>query len=100
MNKQFVNLKSNLTLLTSKCNNFFGCTFPSKLVKYIKFPAFLSICLPPGFLPVLGPLERYMIPTLDAALLCSCRAGADLGRMSDAFEELLNEAFAIAFIVS
>ena len=38
-----------------------------------------SIHPPPGLLPVLGPLERYMIPTLDAALLCSSRAGADLG---------------------
>ena len=32
---------------------------------------------------MLGPLERYMTPTLDAALLSSSRAGADLGRMSD-----------------
>ena len=32
---------------------------------------------------MLGPLERYMTPTLDAALLISFRAGADLGRMSD-----------------
>ena len=35
---------------------------------------------PPGLLHVLGPLERYMIPTLDSALLISYRAGADLGR--------------------
>ena len=35
---------------------------------------------PPGLLPVLGPLERYMTPTLDAALLCSFRAGSDPGR--------------------
>ena len=32
---------------------------------------------------MLGPLERYMTPTLDAALLSSSRAGADLGRTSD-----------------
>ena len=38
---------------------------------------------PPGLLPVLGPLERYMTPRLDAALLSSSRAGADLGRKSD-----------------
>ena len=32
-------------------------------------------------LPVLGPLEQYMTPTLDSALLISSRAGADLGRL-------------------
>ena len=32
---------------------------------------------------VLGPLERYMKPTLDAALLISSRAVADLGGTSD-----------------
>ena len=35
---------------------------------------------------MLGPLERYVTPTLDAALLISSRAGADLGRMSDRLE--------------
>ena len=30
---------------------------------------FLSICRPLGLFPVLGPLERYMKPTLDPALL-------------------------------
>ena len=44
---------------------------------------FFSIRSPPGLLPVLGPLERYMTPTLDSALLCSSKAGADLGRASD-----------------
>ena len=29
------------------------------------------------------------MPTLDPALLCSSRAGADLGRTSDRFEELI-----------
>ena len=38
---------------------------------------FISI-RPSGLLPVLGPLERYMTPTLDAALLSSARAGADI----------------------
>ena len=42
-----------------------------------------SICPPLGLLLVLGPLERYMTPTLDAALLCRSRAGSDLGRTSD-----------------
>ena len=32
---------------------------------------------------MLGPLEQYMTPTLDAALLISSWAGADLGRTSD-----------------
>ena len=46
-----------------------------------------------GLLHVLGPLTRYMTPTLDAALLMcgspergratSSRAGADLGQSSD-----------------
>ena len=44
-------------------------------------------CIRPlGLLPVLGPLERYMTPTLDSALLISSRAGADLGRTSDRLE--------------
>ena len=46
---------------------------------------FLSICPPPGFIPVLGLLERYMMPTLDSALLYSSRAGADPGRLIDKF---------------
>ena len=32
-----------------------------------------------GLLTVLGPLEVVQIPSLDSALLCSSRAGADLG---------------------
>ena len=35
-----------------------------------------------GLLPVLGPLEVVQTPTLDSALLCSSRAGADLGQTS------------------
>ena len=35
-----------------------------------------------GLLPVLGPLEVVQMPTLDSALLCSSRAGADLSRTS------------------
>ena len=38
---------------------------------------------------MLGPLERYMIPTLDSALLISSRADADLGRKSDRLESFL-----------
>ena len=30
---------------------------------------FFGICLPQGLLPVLGPCERYLTPTLDVALL-------------------------------
>ena len=40
---------------------------------------FHSIRPPSGLLPVLGLLERYMTPTLDAALLYSSRVGSDLG---------------------
>ena len=40
------------------------------------FVFLFCIRLPPELLPVLGP------PTLDAALLCSSRAGSDLGRVS------------------
>ena len=41
-------------------------------------PVFFSFRPPPGLLPVLGPLERYVTPTLDAALLITSRAGADV----------------------
>ena len=51
-------------------------------------PSFFSIHPPPELLPVLGPLEWYMSPTLDAALLNSSRAGSDLSQMLDRFEEL------------
>ena len=37
---------------------------------------------------MLGLLEEYMTPTLDVALFCSSRAGADLGCKLDRFEEL------------
>ena len=47
------------------------------------FFAFFGICPPPGVLPVFGPCERYMTPTLDAALLISSRAGTDPGLSSD-----------------
>ena len=50
-----------------------------------KIYIFFSIIIhpSPGLLPTLGPLERYMTHTLDAALLSSSRAGADLGRTLD-----------------
>ena len=38
-------------------------------VSLIFFYYFFSIPPPPGLLLVLGPLTRYMTPTLDAALL-------------------------------
>ena len=51
-------------------------------------PIFFIIRPPLKLLPVLGPLERYVTSTLEAALLCSSMAGSDLGHMSDWFEEL------------
>ena len=48
---------------------------------------FFCIRPPPEWLPVLGPLEHYMTPTLDAALLCGSRAGSDLGRKSDVMDK-------------
>ena len=43
---------------------------------------FIIIIRPhPELLPVLGPMERWR-DALDAALLCSSRAGSDLGRVS------------------
>ena len=48
-------------------------------LKIISLKRFFCIRPPLGLLPVLGPLERYVTPTLDAALLVSSRAGADLG---------------------
>ena len=49
---------------------------------------FFTFCPPPGLLLMLGPLERYMTPTLDTAMLYSSRVGSDLGHTSDWFEEL------------
>ena len=49
---------------------------------------FFCIHPPPELLPVLGLLEQYMLPTIDATLLCSSRAGSDLGHDSDRFEEI------------
>ena len=43
---------------------------------------FLIIRLPPEFLPASGPTERWCASTLGAALLCSSRAGSDLGLVS------------------
>ena len=43
---------------------FFPLPGPSSLTLI-----FFSIRPPPGLLPVLGPLEQYLMPTLDAALL-------------------------------
>ena len=49
---------------------------------------FFCIHPPPELLPVSRLLEQYMMPTLDAALLYSSRAGSDQGRTLDRFEEL------------
>ena len=54
------------------------------------FRQFFFIPPPPELLPVLGPLEWYVTPTLIAALLCSSRTGSDLGRMSDGLRSFVN----------
>ena len=59
----------------------------------MSYKFFFSIRPPPGLLPVSGLLEQYMTPTLDSALLCSSRAGSDLGRVSG----LVCEALSIGF---
>ena len=51
---------------------------------------FFIICLSPEFLPVLGPLTRWCASTLGAALLCSSRAGSDLGLVSRWVEGFAN----------
>ena len=54
-------------------------------IDFISLPPRLALTIfvqpPPELLPVLGSLECYMTPTLDAALLCNSRAGSDLGRL-------------------
>ena len=65
-------------------------SFHKKNIFQFFYLLLFSIRPPPGLLPVLGPLTRYMTPTLDAALLMcgspergratSSRAGADLGQ--------------------
>ena len=64
---------------------------------FLLFCFFFSIPPPPELLPVLGPLERYMMPTLDATLLCSSRLGFDLGCKSDWLRSS-SEAFTIIFL--
>ena len=56
---------------------------------------FFCIRPPSELLTVLGVLEQYMTPTHDAVLLSSSRAGSDLGRKSDRFEELCQLGFLI-----
>ena len=60
------------------------------LASFHKSIFFVCIRPPLGLLPVLGPLEQYMTPTLDGALLCSSRAGSDLGRTSDWLRSFVN----------
>ena len=63
-------LYSNVSLTSTKTT----CKEGSKSIFLVmKNHIFLSIFPPPGLLPVLGPCERYMTPTLDAALLISSR---------------------------
>ena len=57
--------------------NIFG-HIEGKLYNIILFIIFFCVRPPPELLPVMGPLERCVTPTLDAALLCSSSAGSDL----------------------
>ena len=68
----------------NKVLSYLTCQFV--LEANVFFLLFFSIRPPSGLLPVLGPLEWYMTPTLDWALLITSRAGADLGRTSDRLE--------------
>ena len=68
--------------------NRFNCLI--SIVHILFVVTFFSIRPPPELLPVLGPLERYMTPALYAALLCSSRAGSDLGRKSDGLRSFVN----------
>ena len=57
---------------------FFHTIKKRQSIPNIQLTIFL-ICLPPEFLPVSGPLTWWCASTLGAALLCSSRAGIDLG---------------------
>ena len=90
----FFDLKSNSAHLFIDCHKYIKSVFPQNIPNVTYFPAFIIfffIIRPPlGLLPVLGPLEQYMTPTLDAALLCSSWAGSDLGCRSDWLRSLYN----------
>ena len=62
-------------------------------IRSFKFEIMWLFRLPPGLLPVLGSLEWYMTPTLDAALLSSSREGADLGQMLHCNLNLRHKSF-------
>ena len=61
---------------------------------------FFSYLPPPGLLPVLGLLEWYMTPTLDAALLCSSWFSFDLGCTSDWLRSFVNWVSSFPSILS
>ena len=74
-----------LTFFTKTCCKrrlIFAESFADTLYLWDEKLIFFCFRGPPGLLSVLGPLERYVMPSLDAALLINSRAGADLGRMS------------------
>ena len=48
---------------------------------------------------MLEPLERYMTPTLDAALLSSSKAGADLGPTSNYRQIIITSQMAVSDLV-
>ena len=68
-----------MSLYCFTINSSAGCDTLQDLVFHQLF-FFFGICPPPGLIPVLGPCEQYMTPTLDAAQIISSRAGTDVCR--------------------
>ena len=59
---------------------------------------FFCTCPPPELLPMLGPLEWYMMPTLDVALLCSSRVASDLGHTLDRLRSFVDSSLHSIFL--
>ena len=71
---------------------FIKCSSPKKSYLIFKFEFFI-ICIPPEFIPVLGPLTLWCASTLGAALLCSSRADSDSGLISRLEVRVLSVGF-------
>ena len=81
-------------------NSFFFLTFVFFFSLLSVFLCFFSIFPPLELLPVLGLLEGYMTPTLDAALLSSSRAGSELGSKSDWLRSTITSKFACLDLIN